>query len=83
MKLNDVILEAASPAQQAAIAIAKKKKAGMVKEQQLDEFAPLLAAGARLFMTAAPKIAQVVGRTGQAGARGAGQSARAGTEIAA
>jgi hypothetical protein len=83
MKLNDVILEAASPAQQAAIAIAKKKKAGMVKEQQLDEFAPLLAAGARLFMAAAPKIAQVVGRAGQAGARGAGQAARAGTEIAA
>ena len=83
MKLNDVVLEAASPAQQAAIAIAKKKKAGMVKEQQLDEFAPLLAAGARLFMAAAPKIAQVVGRAGQAGARGAGQAARAGTEIAA
>jgi len=83
MKLNDVILEAASPAQQAAIAIAKKKKAGMVKEQQLDEFAPLLAAGARLFMAAAPKIAQVVGQAGQAGARGAGQAARAGTEIAA
>ena len=83
MKLNDVILEAASPAQQAAIAIAKKKKAGMVKEQQLDEFAPLLAAGARLFMAAAPKIAQVLGRAGQAGARGAGQAARAGTEIAA
>ncbi len=83
MKLNDVILEAASPAQQAAIAIAKKKKAGMVKEQQLDEFAPLLAAGARLFMAAAPKIAQVLGQAGQAGARGAGQAARAGTEIAA
>ena len=83
MKLNDVVLEAASPAQQAAIAIAKKKKAGMVKEQQLDEFAPLLAAGARLFMAAAPKIAQVLGRAGQAGARGAGQAARAGTEIAA
>jgi hypothetical protein len=83
MKLNDVVLEAASPAQQAAIAIAKKKKAGMVKEQQLDEFAPLLAAGARLFMAAAPKIAQVVGQAGQAGARGAGQAARAGTEIAA
>jgi hypothetical protein len=83
MKLNDVVLEAASPAQQAAIAIAKKKKAGMVKEQQLDEFAPLLAAGARLFMTAAPKIAQVIGRAGQAGARGAGQAAKAGTEIAA
>ena len=81
MKLNDVILEAASPAQQAAIA--KKKKAGVVKEQQLNEFAPLLALGARLFMAAAPKIAQVAGRAGQAGARGAGQVARAGTEIAA
>ena len=82
MKITDIITEAASPAQQAAIAISMKK-AGMVKEQQLDEFAPLLAAGARLFMAAAPKIAQVVGRAGQAGARGAGQAARAGTEIAA
>ena len=81
MKITDIITEAASPAQQAAIA--KKKKAGMIKEQQLDEFAPLLALGARLFMAAAPKIAQVVGRAGQAGARGAGQAARAGTEIAA
>jgi hypothetical protein len=83
MKFKDIHTEAANPAQQAAIAIAKKKKAGMVKEQQLDEFAPLLALGARLFMAAAPKIAQVVGRAGQAGARGAGQAARAGTEIAA
>jgi len=52
-------------------------------EQQLNEFAPLLAAGARLFMAAAPKIAQVAGKAGQAGARGVGQAARAGTEIAA
>ena len=52
-------------------------------EEQLNEFAPLLAAGARLFMAAAPKIAQVVGKAGQAGARGAGQAAKAGTEIAA
>jgi hypothetical protein len=54
-----------------------------VTEEQLNEFAPLLAAGARLFMAAAPKIAQVVGKAGQAGARGAGQAAKAGTEIAA
>ena len=54
-----------------------------VAEQQLNEFAPLLAAGARLFMAAAPKIAQVAGKAGQAGARGVGQAARAGTEIAA
>ena len=64
MKITDIITEAASPAQQAAIA--KKKKAGMIKEQQLDEFAPLLALGARLFMAAAPKIAQVFGKVGQA-----------------
>jgi hypothetical protein len=57
------------------------------KQQQLDEMIPLLAAGARLFMAMAPKIAQVVGKAGQAGARGAvrgaGQATRAGAEIAA
>ena len=53
------------------------------EKQQLDEFAPLLAAGARLFMAAAPKIAQVVGRAGRAGAQGAGQAAKTGAEIAA
>ena len=54
-----------------------------VAEQQLNEFVPLLALGARLFMAAAPKIAQVFGKVGQAGARGVGQAARTGTEIAA
>ena len=54
-----------------------------VTEQQLNEFLPLLALGARLFIAAAPKIAQVFGKVGQAGARGVGQAARTGTEIAA
>lgn len=53
------------------------------EKQQLDEMIPLLAAGARLFMAAAPKIAQVIGRAGQASARGAGQVAKSGAEIAA
>jgi len=53
------------------------------EKQQIDEIAPLLAAGARLFIAAAPKIAQVVGKAGQAGVRGAGQAAKAGAEIAA
>ena len=53
------------------------------EEQKLNEIAPLLAAGARLFMAAAPKIAQVAGKVGQAGARGVGQAAKAGAGIAA
>ena len=61
----------------------QRQKEKGVTEEQLNEFAPLLAAGARLFMAAAPKIAQVVGKAGQAGARGVGQAAKAGTEIAA
>ena len=52
-------------------------------EQQLNEIAPLLALGARLFMASAPKIAQVFGKVGQAGARGVGQAAKAGAGIAA
>jgi len=53
------------------------------EKQQLDEIAPLLAIGVRLFMAAAPKIAQVIGKTGRAGAQGAGQVAKSGAEIAA
>jgi len=55
----------------------------LTDEQKLNEIAPLLALGARLFMAAAPKIAQVVGKVGQAGARGVGQAAKAGAGIAA
>ena len=55
----------------------------LTDEQQLNEIAPLLALGARLFMAAAPKIAQVFGKVGQAGARGVGQAAKAGAGIAA
>ena len=55
----------------------------LTDEQKLNEIAPLLAAGARLFMAAAPKIAQVFGKVGQAGARGVGQAAKAGAGIAA
>ena len=55
----------------------------LTDEQKLNEFGPLLAAGARLFMAAAPKIAQVFGKVGQAGARGVGQAAKAGAGIAA
>jgi mono/diheme cytochrome c family protein len=55
----------------------------LTDEQKLNEFVPLLLAGARLFMAAAPKIAQVLGKVGQAGARGVGQAAKAGAEIAA
>ena len=55
----------------------------LTDEQKLNEIAPLLAIGARLFMAAAPKIAQVFGKVGQAGARGVGQAAKAGAGIAA
>ena len=55
----------------------------LTDEQKLNEFGPLLLAGARLFMAAAPKIAQVFGKVGQAGARGVGQAAKAGAGIAA
>jgi hypothetical protein len=55
----------------------------LTDEQKLNEFGPLLVAGARLFMAAAPKIAQVFGKVGQAGARGVGQAAKAGAGIAA
>jgi len=55
----------------------------LTDEQKLNEIAPLLALGARLFMAAAPKIAQVAGKVGQAGARGVGQAAKAGAGIAA
>ena len=55
----------------------------LTDEQQLNEIAPLLALGARLFMASAPKIAQVFGKVGQAGARGVGQAAKAGAGIAA
>lgn len=53
------------------------------EKQQLDEIAPLLAVGARLFMAAAPKIAQIVSKAGRAAAQGAGRASRAGAEIAA
>ena len=55
----------------------------LTDEQKLNEFGPFLVAGARLFMAAAPKIAQVFGKVGQAGARGVGQAAKAGAGIAA
>jgi len=55
----------------------------LTKEEQLNEFAPLLAAGARLVITMAPKIAQVLKSTGQATARAAAPVAKSGAEIAA
>jgi hypothetical protein len=55
----------------------------LTKEEQLNEFAPLLAAGARLVIAMAPKIAQVLKSTGQATARAAAPVAKSGAEIAA
>ena len=55
----------------------------LTKEQQLNEFAPLLAAGARLVIALAPKIAQVLKNTGKATAKAAAPVAKSGAEVAA
>jgi len=55
----------------------------LTKEEQLNELAPVLAAGARLVMTMAPKIAQVLKSTGKATAKAAAPVAKSGAEIAA
>jgi hypothetical protein len=55
----------------------------LTKEEQLNEFAPLLAAGARLVIAMAPKIAQVLKNTGKATAKAAAPVAKSGAEVAA
>ena len=55
----------------------------LTKEEQLNEIAPILAAGARLVITMAPKIAQVLKNTGKATAKAAAPVAKSGAEIAA
>jgi hypothetical protein len=55
----------------------------LTKEEQLNELAPILAAGARLVITMAPKIAQVLKNTGKATAKAAAPVAKSGAEIAA
>ena len=55
----------------------------LTKEEQLNELAPILAAGARLVITMAPKIAQVLKSTGKATAKAAAPVAKSGAEIAA
>lgn len=55
----------------------------LTKEEQLNEFAPLLATGARLVIAMAPKIAQVIKNAGMATAKAAGPVAKSGAEIAA
>jgi hypothetical protein len=59
------------------------KIAQITNENQLNEFAPLLAVGARLLITMAPKIAQVLKNTGKSTARVAAPVAKSGVEIAA
>jgi hypothetical protein len=54
----------------------------LTKEEQLNEFAPVLAAGARLVIAMAPKIAQVLKNTGKATAKAVAPVAKSGAEIA-
>jgi hypothetical protein len=55
----------------------------LTKEEQLNELAPALAAGARLVIAMAPKIAQVLKSTGKVTAKATAPVAKSGAEIAA